>query len=44
MHEDGHREEWLTSEQAALVQRFDPCSDLDTIGFFIAKFCKLVTD
>lgn len=43
-YEDGYREEWLTQEQAALVQRFDPCSDLDTIGFFIAKFCKISTD
>ena len=41
IHEDGYREEWLTAEQAALVQRFDPCGELDTIGFFIAKFCKL---
>jgi len=28
----------LTEEQRRLVQVFDPCSDLDTIGFFIAKF------
>ncbi|KAL0050398.1 hypothetical protein WJX82_010533 [Trebouxia sp. C0006] len=41
-HEDGHREEWLTPEQASLVQRFDPCSKTDTIGFFIAKFCKVL--
>ena len=40
IHEDGHKEEWLTPEQASLVQRFDPCSKTDTIGFFIAKFCK----
>ena len=39
-HDDGHREEWLTPEQASLVQRFYPCSEADTIGFFIAKFCK----
>ncbi len=39
-HDDGHREDWLTPEQASLVQRFDPCSEADTIGFFIAKFCK----
>ncbi|KAK1302672.1 hypothetical protein QJS10_CPB12g00538 [Acorus calamus] len=31
-------EEWLTDEEAELVQRFDPSSSLDTIGFFIAKF------
>lgn len=40
LHKDGYKEQWLTSEQAALVQRFDPCSKLDTIGFFIAKFRK----
>ncbi|DBA85330.1 TPA: hypothetical protein ACH3X2_006018 [Trebouxia sp. C0005] len=39
-HNDAHREDWLTPEQASLVQRFDPCSKTDTIGFFIAKFCK----
>ena len=44
VHEDGYREEWLTADQAALVQRFDPCSELDTIGFFIAKFCKLAAE
>ncbi|WOL14543.1 methyltransferase NSUN6 isoform X1 [Canna indica] len=31
-------EEWLTESEAELVQRFDPSSSLDTIGFFIAKF------
>lgn len=31
-------EEWLTQSEAELVQRFDPSSSLDTIGFFIAKF------
>ncbi|XP_078431098.1 NOL1/NOP2/sun family protein isoform X2 [Wolffia australiana] len=31
-------EEWLTEAEAELVQRFDPSSSLDTIGFFIAKF------
>lgn len=31
-------EEWLTQDEAELVQRFDPSSSLDTIGFFIAKF------
>ena len=40
LHKDGSREQWLTAEQAALVQRFDPSSKLDTIGFFIAQFRK----
>ncbi|XP_010919742.1 rRNA (cytosine-C(5))-methyltransferase NOP2C [Elaeis guineensis] len=31
-------EKWLTQSEAELVQRFDPSSSLDTIGFFIAKF------
>lgn len=32
---------WLNSQQAALIQRFDPSDfELDTIGFFIAKFRK----
>ncbi|XP_051152240.1 rRNA (cytosine-C(5))-methyltransferase NOP2C [Andrographis paniculata] len=35
---DGYREEWLRPDEADLVQRFDPSSELDTIGFFIAKF------
>ena len=39
-HEDGYREEWLLPAQADLVQRFDPCRMSDTIGFFVAKFCK----
>ena len=30
--------EWLTEHEAELVQRFDPSSPVDTIGFFIAKF------
>lgn len=30
--------EWLKPGEEDLVQRFDPSSDLDTIGFFIAKF------
>lgn len=34
------REEYLTPEQANLVQRFNPDDELDTIGFFIAKFVK----
>ncbi|XP_072992243.1 rRNA (cytosine-C(5))-methyltransferase NOP2C isoform X1 [Typha latifolia] len=33
-----YEEEWLTQSEAELVQRFDPSSSLDTIGFFIAKF------
>ncbi|MCD7461275.1 rRNA (cytosine-C(5))-methyltransferase nop2c [Datura stramonium] len=35
---DGFVEEWLKPGEENLVQRFDPSSDLDTIGFFIAKF------
>ncbi|KAL6134971.1 hypothetical protein ACLB2K_067199 [Fragaria x ananassa] len=35
---DGYTEEWLRPGQEELVQRFDPLSPLDTIGFFIAKF------
>lgn len=30
--------EWLRPGEEELVQRFDPSSPLDTIGFFIAKF------
>ncbi|KAK6918003.1 PUA domain [Dillenia turbinata] len=30
--------EWLRPGEEELVQRFDPSSTLDTIGFFIAKF------
>nr|CAB3480789.1 unnamed protein product [Digitaria exilis] len=33
-----YTEEWLTEDEAELVQRFDPSSPVDTIGFFIAKF------
>uniref|UniRef100_J3MSJ7 SAM-dependent MTase RsmB/NOP-type domain-containing protein n=2 Tax=Oryza brachyantha TaxID=4533 RepID=J3MSJ7_ORYBR len=33
-----YTEEWLTEHESELVQRFDPSSSLDTIGFFIAKF------
>lgn len=33
----GYRE-WLRPGEEKLVQRFDPSSSLDTIGFFIAKF------
>ncbi|XAR49510.1 16S rRNA (cytosine(967)-C(5))-methyltransferase [Bertholletia excelsa] len=35
---DGYIEEWLKPGEEDLVQRFDPSSSLDTIGFFIAKF------
>ncbi|XP_047333201.1 rRNA (cytosine-C(5))-methyltransferase NOP2C [Impatiens glandulifera] len=35
---DGTQEEWLRAGEEELVQRFDPSSPLDTIGFFIAKF------
>ncbi|KAK9284762.1 hypothetical protein L1049_023939 [Liquidambar formosana] len=35
---DGYIEEWLRPGEDELVQRFDPSSPLDTIGFFIAKF------
>ncbi|KAG9132191.1 hypothetical protein Leryth_017052 [Lithospermum erythrorhizon] len=35
---DGYIDEWLRSGEEDLVQRFDPSSSLDTIGFFIAKF------
>ncbi|XP_042477421.1 rRNA (cytosine-C(5))-methyltransferase NOP2C-like isoform X2 [Macadamia integrifolia] len=35
---DGNVEEWLRPGEEELVQRFDPSSLLDTIGFFIAKF------
>ncbi|PWZ27842.1 putative methyltransferase NSUN6 [Zea mays] len=33
-----YTEEWLREDEADLVQRFDPSSSVDTIGFFIAKF------
>lgn len=33
-------QQWLTQEEASLVQRFDPSGDQDTIGFFIAKFIR----
>ncbi|XP_010475392.1 PREDICTED: putative methyltransferase NSUN6 [Camelina sativa] len=35
---DGYIEEWLRPGEEELVQKFDPSSELDTIGFFIAKF------
>ncbi|XP_011044756.1 PREDICTED: putative methyltransferase NSUN6 isoform X3 [Populus euphratica] len=35
---DGRTEEWLRPGEEEFVQRFDPSSSLDTIGFFIAKF------
>ena len=30
--------EWLKPGEEEMVQKFDPSSELDTIGFFIAKF------
>ncbi|KAK9816959.1 hypothetical protein WJX72_007474 [[Myrmecia] bisecta] len=40
-HADGEQEQWLTPDEARLVQRFDPAdAELDTIGFFVAKFVK----
>ncbi|KAI8526645.1 hypothetical protein RHMOL_Rhmol12G0012000 [Rhododendron molle] len=35
---DGSIGEWLRAGEEDLVQKFDPSSPLDTIGFFIAKF------
>ncbi|KAH0905788.1 hypothetical protein HID58_037615 [Brassica napus] len=35
---DGYVEEWLKPGEDEMVQKFDPSSKLDTIGFFIAKF------
>ncbi|KAF3609072.1 hypothetical protein DY000_02044587 [Brassica cretica] len=35
---DGYVEEWLKPGEEKMVQKFDPSSELDTIGFFIAKF------
>ena len=40
-HNSGYVEQWLMPDQAKLVQRFNPCSQADTIGFFIAKFVKV---
>lgn len=34
-------EQWLTQEEAGLVQRFDTTTGLDAIAFFIAKFEKI---
>lgn len=31
---------WLSKEESVMVQRFNPCDEGDTIGFFIAKFKK----
>ena len=31
---------YLSHQEAALVQRFDPSGPQETIGFFIAKFRK----
>ncbi|KAI3945432.1 hypothetical protein MKW92_021989 [Papaver armeniacum] len=38
LRDENRVEKWLTPEEAELVQRFDPSSSLDTIGFFNAKF------
>ena len=38
---DGGTLRLLSEAEAALVQRFDPAAELDTVGFFIAKFEKL---
>lgn len=35
MHDNSLAQEW-TPEQAGLVQRLNPCSQEDSIGFFIA--------
>ncbi|KAJ4878919.1 NOL1/NOP2/sun family protein [Raphanus sativus] len=35
---DGYVEELLKPGEEEMVQKFDPSSELDTIGFFIAKF------
>ncbi len=40
---DGTAQQLLSEEEAALVQRFDPSAELDTIGFFIARFVKKAT-
>lgn len=39
--DEGRERALLTPEEAAIVQRFDPSSQLDTNGFFIAKFQKV---
>ncbi|WVY89534.1 hypothetical protein V8G54_035048 [Vigna mungo] len=39
---DGYVEEWLRPGEEELVQRFDPSSPLDTIGFFIAKYMTAI--
>jgi len=36
----GGTQSLLTEQEAGLVQRFDPSGEVDTIGFFIAKFKK----
>lgn len=33
-------QQWLSEQEAGMVQRFDPSGPADTIGFFIAKFHK----
>ena len=39
--QDGKIMGLLNDDEAKLVQRFDPSSELDTTGFFIAKFEKI---
>lgn len=41
-HSGGGRrtEQWLTEDEAALVQRFDTSVGVDAIAFFVAKFKK----
>lgn len=39
----GREVKLLSVEEAALVQRFDPSAELDTIGFFISKFRKIAS-
>lgn len=34
------QQQWLSPAEAAMVQRFDPAGQADTIGFFVAKFVK----
>ena len=43
---DGNNREChlLTEEEAKLVQRFDPGGELDTMGFFVAKFKRTAAE
>lgn len=40
-NDKGGQQKLLSKDEAELVQRFDPSGELDTIGFFIAKFRKI---